>query len=247
MKDAARMLAGVAGVWVLSWLSLGCLVGQPTLLLHPLQAGEGLRVSYLMVLYLGLMAWMGWLWKAHPPRVAWGWTGCHRYWVLSLFFFGLHRLSLWAWWSPAPPSRAAWISALLLAPVVAMVEELVFRGYLYGVLRQSLGVHRAALMVSLLFALVHLFRPGDLAFKLALALGLVVASLVLITALEAHGLAAAAAVHSAWITGNILDPPGHMLAGWWSGLHGEPAAGVSSWLLLGILGGFCWRMRDRNL
>jgi membrane protease YdiL (CAAX protease family) len=144
-------------------------------------------------------------------------------------------------WHPVWPSTQAWLSALWLAPLLAAVEEGVFRGYLYGALRAERGRAPAALGVSLFFALVHLFRPGTLTFKLAFGLGLVLCSLVLIVVVERAGLWAAAAMHSSWISANVLDPPGRVESGWWSGLTGEPSAGLCSWILLILLGLTCWK------
>ena len=252
MTSALRLLAGLIGLWISCWLSLGVLWGQPTLLLHPLQAPEGLRVTYLVLLYGGLVALVRRLWKSHPPQtpVLWG----SRAAVFSLWLMGLssaltQRLVLYGGGhhSPGPwPAPAAWASAALLAPPLAAIEEVVFRGYLYAVLRDALGRPRAALTVSSFFALVHLFRPGDPTFKLAYGIGLTLVSLLLVLVVERVGVWGAAALHSAWISVNVLDPPGRVEPGWWAGLSGEPTAGVCSWLLLILLAGFCWRSLGRK-
>lgn len=246
MTSALRLLGALLGIWVFSWLSLGLLWGQPTLLLHPLQAPEGLRVTYLVMLYGGLVTVVVRLWKRYPPRqpVLWGSPSE----VLGVWLVGLSSalaqrlvLLLGGHWVGGPwPGWSAWCSAALLAPPLAAIEELVFRGYLYAVLRDAWGRARAALGVSAFFALVHLFRPGDPTFKAAYALGLMLVGLVLVLVVERVGLWGAAALHSAWISVNIVDPPGRVVGGWWAGLGGEPTAGLCSWLLLLALAGFCW-------
>ena len=48
----------------------------------------------------------------------------------------------------------------LAVAFVPLVEEVVFRGMLYLPLRRRVGALRAALLVSLLFALIHFYLPG---------------------------------------------------------------------------------------
>ena len=248
MKEAGRLLLGLLILWVSCWLGLGLLWGQPTLLLHPLQAPEWLRVVYLLLLYSGMVGLLMHLWKAYPPDIDWAAPPglILRVWSLGAGGILIQRLCLLSAWHPNWPAPSAWWSALLLAPWLALVEEAVFRGYLYGVLRRHHGRPRAALGVSLFFALVHLFRPGSWLFKLAYGLGLVLASLVLVVVVERAGVLASAAMHGSWISANTLDPPGHVEAGWWSGLNGEPSAGLCSWILLLLLAITCWKTLKRT-
>lgn len=55
--------------------------------------------------------------------------------------------------------EAAVAAAMLLTPA-ALLEELVFRGYLLTVLRDSVRLPAAVVITSVLFALMHLFNPG---------------------------------------------------------------------------------------
>jgi len=64
---------------------------------------------------------------------------------------------------------------VLMAVVVAPVfEELVFRGFLYGVMKRYMGGLIAAVLTGLLFSLVHVHAPAALAF-VVLSLGLTLA------------------------------------------------------------------------
>lgn len=245
MKRVGFLLGGLLLVWVGSWLPLGLSQGQPTLLLRPQQASEALRQIYLGELYCGLLIMLTLLWKKAPPGPVPGssWGEFFQALCLGWLFVLMQRGLLWAanCWSPALPSPAAWHSALLFALPLAAVEEVVFRGYLYGVLREEKGRWRGAIAVSLLFAVVHLFRPGDMLFKLAYFTGLLIASLVLVLMVERGGLGAAIGLHTSWVSSAILDPPSRTVPGFWSGLNGEPAAGLSSWLMLLLLAGLSLR------
>lgn len=245
MLNSLRLLGLLLLIWVSCWFPLGLLWGDPTLLLHPLQAPEGVRVTYLVLLYGGLLIGLRALWKAYPPGpLEWGSLGlAGKLWLLTVVATLAQRLCLWLgqFWQPPSPSVEAWASALFLAPALALVEEWVFRGYLFTSLRADLGWKRAALLVAIFFALVHLFRPGTLHFKLAYGLGLTLAALVLAYLVQHFGLLSAIAVHSAWISWGILDPPQPWQSHWWSGLAGEPVAGVCSWCFLLLLpGGAGW-------
>jgi membrane protease YdiL (CAAX protease family) len=62
----------------------------------------------------------------------------------------------------------AFVALVIIPPVV---EELLFRGYLFGRLRQSLGFWSSALITSVLFGLVHLqWNVGVDVFALSLVL-----------------------------------------------------------------------------
>lgn len=73
------------------------------------------------------------------------------------------------------PTFGDQLTVVLLAVVVAPIaEELIFRGYLYGVLRKYTGRLSAILLSSLLFAAIHLHAPSFAGlFILAVVLALV--------------------------------------------------------------------------
>lgn len=77
-----------------------------------------------------------------------------------LFFLGLGLVLSGAFELKAaiPWSRLIWV--LLSAIAVAFIEEALFRGVLLGLVRQSLATPPAAVVVSLIFAVVHFFRPA---------------------------------------------------------------------------------------
>lgn len=244
---AAGSLLGLLVVgWVAIWFSIGLSQGDLLIALRPGLA-EHLRVLYIVALYLWLMIATTWCWKRFPPS----WVSLGRpAQFLKSFGLGLgllvaHRGCLWIlglWHPPSGVALSLLALAFLTSPLLAISEELVFRGYLYGNLRGLPG----RIGVSLFFALLHLFRPGGLTMKLALGFGLFAVSWLLIEQLERkRTVMAPAGLHASWVIGAILDPPGNTSPHWFSGLGGEAIAGVLSWLqILTLL--LWWRRTDSS-
>ena len=240
VKRALSLVLVLLVGWVLSWLSLGLWQGDPTLLLRP-GCPDWLKIPYLVSLYFVLVAGTAFCWRRYRPGwVSWGgpadWLGGF---ALGIGFLLIQRgvLATLGCWTPPQPFPWSLLGlALLTSPLLTWGEEWVFRGYFYGVLREEWGRWPAGVGVNLLFALVHLFRPGELTFKLALAWGLFLVGGVLTLALERRGrLFLPMGIHTAWVVAIIIDPPAQTVPGPWSGLHGESVTGIVSWLLLGVL------------
>jgi uncharacterized protein len=95
---------------------------------------------------------------------------------------------------------ASWMGAALRTTLVllpaALAEELICRGYLLTVLRDSVGARAAVLSTSVLFGLLHLANPGATAVSLTVVLlsGVLLASV----RLALNSLYAAWLAHFAW-------------------------------------------------
>ena len=238
------LLGPLAAGWLACWLLPGLLLGRPTALLDG-SAPAAWKHAYVALLYLVLLGATARAWRAEGPscpapglpRPSDVLVGAAAGGAGAL----LHRALLAAggWWTP--PELGGWkvLEVLFVAPLLALAEELLFRGYLFGVLREELGRPRAYLLANLVFAGAHLLRPGDGAFKLAYGLGLLLVGATLCRLVEASGrLGPAVGLHAGWIALVVLDPPGRVTPGWLPGLAGDPSAGVVGWLLLlGFLAG----------
>lgn len=222
----------------------GLAVGQPTLLLQP-RPPEALRLLYLVLLYVSLLGVTAACWRCHGPgpeaaslRPTWA-GGYVAGLALGVGGAVLHRLllHLLGAWSPPDTPAEVWLLALFTAPLLAFAEEVLFRGYLFQVLREDLGRARAYLLANAFFAAVHLFRPGGAEFKLAYGFGLFLAGVVLCRVVEVtRSLWPAIGLHVGWILFMVGDPPGRVTPGLVAGLEGDPAAGLLGWvLLLGLL------------
>lgn len=243
MRLARRLVAllgPLAAGWLACWLIPGLLLGRPAALLDG-SAPEGWKMAYVACLYLVILASTFRAWRRCGPGCGAPALGSPRLsglfggLGLGLLGVGTHRLVLaWGgWWSPPALSWETGLQAVAVALVLAFGEEVLFRGYLLGVLREELGRPRAYLVANALFAVVHLLRPGDPLFKMAYGLGLFLAGAVLCRLAENSGsLWAGIGLHSAWILMGVLDPPTRIHPGWISGLEGDPAAGVLGWALL---------------
>jgi membrane protease YdiL (CAAX protease family) len=86
--------------------------------------------------------------------------------LLGVLAIGLPSVALIAsgWLSVGPHSPGSWagaavrVSALLL--VAALAEELLFRGYIFAVLREKLGWAPALAVTSVAFGYAHVSNPG---------------------------------------------------------------------------------------
>jgi len=235
----------------LTWLGLGLSQGDPTLLLRPGAAREGLKLAYLGILYAWLLGASAWCWRRWGPRRP-SWK------QPELFFLGLgvglgglvlHRGLLWLLgdYTPHLPAPQVALIALVTSPLLALAEEMVFRGYLFGTVREDHGRVAAYVGVNGFFAVLHLLRPGTLDYKLALGLGLFLVGCVLSRWAEVSGsLWPSIGLHSALVLGNVVDNGSAVQAGWLSGLRGDPAAGLLGWVLLLGLGGLASLAKPRE-
>ena len=152
---------------------------------------------------------------------------------------------------PAPAGgemRAVLQSVAVLAPA-AMIEELIFRGYPFVVLRERWGWPVAVGATSVTFGLLHLMNPGvsPLAIANVMSAGVFLAGVRLLTG----SLAAAWAAHFAWnwtmsagfhtaVSGLPFDTPGYQLVDsgpdWLSGGAWGPEGGVVA--AAGMIGTF---------
>ncbi|HXL87233.1 MAG TPA: type II CAAX endopeptidase family protein, partial [Gemmatimonadaceae bacterium] len=112
----------------------------------------------------------------------------------SLLLLATHMLRIEAttpgsWWGDAGHST------LLLLPA-AFFEELLFRGYVFAVLRRAAGWKTALIVTSIVFGLLHVNNPGADSESI---LAVIVAGFFLgVVFLATRSLYAAGAAHFAW-------------------------------------------------
>ncbi|MBW4494331.1 MAG: CPBP family intramembrane metalloprotease [Oscillatoria princeps RMCB-10] len=247
--------------WAALWLPLAiplaiALKWQP---LKPLPAGQ--KLAFLASLYpiAPMLVWGFARWENLPLShygLAWHpdllvslgrGTGLA---ILSLaVMFGLFLRLGWIKWLPASantPLASVLLSTLLAGLWVGGTEELVFRGFLLSELQQDCPVPVAAVISSLIFALLHLVWDVRDTLPQLPGLWLMGMVLVLARAVDGGSLGLAWGLHAGWIwVIASLDTAGAIAytgtaPEWLTGVGGKPLAGAAGTLMLLATGALLW-------
>jgi len=212
----------------------------------------------------GVLLWgMGrWAAETRQQRDPWGYyglTGSRLFWQeLGLAFglglgglfllFGLEGILGWLSWQSVA-SLDIWVgllNGLLVGPAVALVEELLFRGWLLQEWQIEWGMTSAGWGTAVLFAVAHFLKPLEVIIQTwPQFLGLLLMGWLLAYGRQVGQgrLGLALGLHASWIAGitwvNHADwirytdrvPP------WITGIDGNPLAGVMGILFLGLTAG----------
>lgn len=241
------------GLRLLGFLGLVLLLGFPALVLQlwPLLGNASDKIA-LAILYVSILAATRW-WGKRVRQQAhafayWGLTGTRGFYrdlgwgvaiaIATLFgLFAVETLLGWLTWQPVGLMKVISDSvyAVLMGLGVALVEELLFRGWLLRELYEDVPFGWAACVSSAIFALVHAWGVQSL--------GLMGLGLVLVRARWLRGeLGLAIGLHAGWIAGyttvNTLDWIEYAPAApeWMTGMGGNPLAGVLGVVLMGLTG-----------
>lgn len=168
--------------------------------------------------------------------------------VLSLaIVFGIQTALGWVVWQQAGRQLIpVLLPTLLLALWISVTEELVFRGFLLTQLRQDYSVGVAALISSLVFALLHLVWERRETIPQLPGLWLMGIVLVLARFVDRGSLGLAWGIHTGWVwaiasldTAQIVTYTGKS-SEWVTGKNGKPLAGVAGVLCLLATGVILW-------
>ena len=112
--------------------------------------------------------------------------------VLPMALEGTLHVRLWT------QPRAFWLAIVNLAAiaVVALAEEVAFRGYPYRRLIQAIGPVGATIAISIVFGLVHMLNPD--ATWISVLITMLAGLLLSIAWLRTHGLWLAWGLHFGW-------------------------------------------------
>ncbi|HEY9615598.1 MAG TPA: type II CAAX endopeptidase family protein [Microcoleaceae cyanobacterium] len=159
--------------------------------------------------------------------------------------FGCQQLVGWLTWNRDrwPQLKSGLLPTLLLGCWVSLTEELIFRGFLLNQLQQDYAAWLAAVLSSLIFALLHLVWEGRTIAPQLPGLWLMGMVLVLSRWLDQGSLGIACGLHAGWIwgiasldTAEIVQYTGRG-SEWLIGLAGKPLAGGIGLLLMLLTGG----------
>ncbi|NJR49940.1 MAG: CPBP family intramembrane metalloprotease [Leptolyngbyaceae cyanobacterium CSU_1_3] len=239
-------------IWLMVWLPIAIplsiwLKWQP---FKPLEIHQKLPlvVSLYLVapIVLGSIAWLqntpfssyGLLWNLNTLRSLGIGMGLGAIGLILLFMIqvGLR----WVAWQPEMGAkfRTVLLPTLLLGLFVGGIEELVFRGFLFNQLLMEVDFWTAAIVSSLIFALLHLVWEGTA--NIPQLPGLSLMGVVLCLALTADGgnIGLAWGLHAGWVwTIATIDsaqllPPTERSPEWLAGSGGTPLSGLMGLLFL---------------
>lgn len=159
--------------------------------------------------------------------------------------FGVQQQVGWLTWNHDRWSnlRSALLPTLGLGLWVSCTEELIFRGVILNHLQQDYASWLAAVLSSLIFALLHLVWEGRTIVPQLPGLWLMGMVLVLARWIDHGSLGIACGLHAGWIwgiasldTAEIVHYTGRG-SEWLTGLAGKPLAGGIGLLLMLLTGG----------
>jgi membrane protease YdiL (CAAX protease family) len=247
-------------VWVGCWLPLAGII---TVLLNwqvnkPLQTEQ--KIPLLVSLYslAPLILW-GVNWLGFGSFADYGLVENHTIWVSLLLGFGLGVLGLvmlftcqlWLGWCYLEKSNIKLIPPILLpiylvALFVGGIEELVFRGFLLTTLEKDYPISMAAIISSLIFALLHLVWEQRETLPQIPGLWLMGMVLVLARLADNKNLGIAWGLHAGWVwviatidTAGLITYTGKV-SDWFTGKNKKSLAGLAGVVYVLATGVILW-------
>ncbi len=169
--------------------------------------------------------------------------------VLSLvILFGIQTALGWLTWQQIEIRQllAILLPILLLAIWISGIEELVFRGFILTQLRQDYSIAVAAILSSLIFALLHLIWEQKETIPQLPGLWVMGMVLVLARFVDYGSLGLAWGLHSGWVwaiasldTAGLITYTG-ISPEWVTGKYGKPLAGLMGIVCLLTTGSILW-------
>jgi membrane protease YdiL (CAAX protease family) len=240
------------GLWGLAWLPIAIPLArhyqwQPFAPLSPAQKLPLLGSLYLVapVLWTGLLAIegqsgedYGWRWNGHL------WQSCGIGISISLGGLGIiyGLATVLGWYAVQEGGRSRMVKLILpllgLGLGIGGIEEFIFRGLFFGQLQQDYNTAIAAMVSSLIFALLHLIWERELTFPQLPGLWLMGIVLVWARLGDGNSLGLAWGLHAGWIWGLSLIDGADLLRvsgrspQWVTGIGKQPLAGAMGWVCL---------------
>jgi hypothetical protein len=249
MKDASAIVVVMA--FFVSWLGCWLPIAAVTLKLlnwqpiKPLQPEQKLPLMVSLYLLAPLVLW-GVIWLTNSSFANYGFVSNFAFLSSLGFGFGLGIVSIailftcqlwlgWCYFKDFNIKQLVSISLpiLLIALLVGGIEELVFRGFLLTELERGYPVWTAAIISSLIFAVLHLVWEQRETLPQLPGLWLLGMMLVLARISDRGSLGIAWGLHSALVwaiatidTAQLVTYTGKV-SEWWTGKNQKPLAGVT--------------------
>ncbi|MGV0027698.1 CPBP family intramembrane glutamic endopeptidase [Phormidesmis priestleyi] len=239
-------------VWLLVWLPIALplaafLKWQP---FKPLEVRQKLPLVASLYLLAPIVLW-GVAWVQNLPFSSYG-----LFWNRQVFsslsvgiglgtiglavLFSLQTVLGWIEWRTEswPKLGSVLLPTLLLGLLVGVIEELVFRGFLFNQLLTAFDFWTAAIASSLIFALLHLVWEGQENVPQLPGLSLMGVVLCLAIGTDLGSIGLAWGLHAGWvwtiatIDSTQLMKPTENAPEWLIGTAGKPLEGVMGLLFL---------------
>lgn len=170
--------------------------------------------------------------------------------LFTLSLFAFQGIVGWAAFnSPSPKLLRIVVEGLISASGIGLAEELVFRGWLLDELERDYSRQTALWASAVIFALLHFLKPLEEVIRTFVTFpALVLLGLTLVWAKWGHRdrLGICIGLHAGLVWGYYIVNVGQLVrysgqaAPWITGIDGNPLAGVTGLLFLGIL---AWWMK----
>jgi uncharacterized protein len=262
LKDSSVLYIVMAFfiTWVGCWLPLAAIIGRARnwQLNKPLQPEQKIPLLVSLYLLAPLILW-GINGLGLGSFADYGLVGNLSIFGSLLLGFGLGVLGLvmvftcqfWLGWCYLEKSNIKLIPTILLpislvALFVGGIEELVFRGFLLTQLEKDYAIWVAAIISSLIFALLHLvWEQRETAPQIP---GLWLMGMVLVVArfADSNNLGIAWGLHAGWVwaiatidTAELITYTGKV-SEWLTGINKKPLAGLAGVLCVLLTGAILW-------
>lgn len=250
---------GFLGVWTIIWLPIAFLLSQqikwqPQEVLTPKQ--KLILLASLYILAPGIITWkvntefLSWTelgLSFHPSNLLFMLLGLGASAVGLVIIFSLESLgNLVTWhWQNLRQIPILWLPTLGLSLLISLVEELIFRGYIFITLLADNSFWLAAIASSVIFAGLHLIWERKQTIPQLPGLWLMGMVLVLTRIVTKNSLYLAIGLHGGWIWGLTCIDSANLLTykypnHWFTGINQQPLAGLAGILCLTFTGLGIW-------
>ena len=213
---------GVVVTALALWVALLLLAfGQgPAVLLHAGRLPEAAIVLYGIGLYVILLGSAAWVWTRDGQQIRIGFSAIKLFEGLAVggvslaVVIGLQAALGWlSLGTGARLSAIEMLSAAAVAMAYAVSEEILFRGFILGLLARDLAPEAAVVASAAIFALAHFLHAIDLRTVALPFLGLAAAGVVLASMrLRSRSIWPGVGLHASWVWYITVTGQGRLLA-----------------------------------
>ena len=254
------------GVWTVIWLPIAWLISKAI----GWQLGETLipKQKLILLASLYLLSPIVLVWKIKVENISLESLGLNFQPIfLAHIFIGLiiglgcliivfaveSAFNLVSWhWNRRQELLSLLLPILVLSLFVSSIEESIFRGYVLTTLASDYSLGIAAIVSSIIFALLHLIWERKETLPQIPGLWLMGMILVAARAIDRGSLGLAIGLHASWIWALTCIDSAQLLSyknkdSWLTGLNQQPLAGIAGISCMAIAGLVLWLTAKSSL